>query len=89
MAIIKPVGSKILVTVPEQKEEKLDGIFVPGNIRKDGVIQATVVAIGNKDIPDEVRVESVVLVSYLERQIISDGKKFYLLNIEDVLAVLQ
>ena len=90
MQSIKPVGSRVLLAAIEQKEEKVGELFIPkGASGRGDVAKAVVVAVGNKDIPEGVVVDAVVLVPYLDRQITADGKKFYLMNAEDIIGVVE
>jgi co-chaperonin GroES (HSP10) len=90
MNTIKPIGNLILIKeIPFTcKEVDVGGIYVPSATRTK-TKRAKVLAIGGKVDAKEIPVDSVILTDFLGCEVIIDGEKNYLLNVEEVLAVEQ
>lgn len=85
--MIKPLGERVLLEVPEVKEEKTQsGLFVPDTV-KEKPNHAVVVAVGAK--VEEVKEGDKVIYSKFAGTEVKEGdKKYMLMEINDVLAVI-
>ena len=88
MTTLTPVGNLVLIKLVEEKDVKQGGIYLPSGAA-NGPKKAQVVAVGKKDIPAEVKVGATVLIDYAGGEVLVDGVKHYLLNVEHVLAVVE
>lgn len=78
----------MLVSQVEETEKQVGGLFVPSSAQNSGTLRANVVAVGNKDIPEDIVVGAIVLVPYLASPIVMDGKKVYIMSVEDIIGVV-
>lgn len=85
--MIKPLGERVLLEVPEVKEEKTQsGLFVPDTV-KEKPNHAVVAAVGAK--VEEVKEGDKVIYSKFAGTEVKEGdKKYMLMEINDILAVI-
>lgn len=84
---VKPLGERVLLEVVEAKEEKTQGgLFVP-ETAKEKPLEATVAAVGAK--VEEVKAgDKVVYAKFAGTEIKVEDKKYLILDINDILAVI-
>lgn len=87
MMSVKPLGERVLLEVPEVKEEKTQcGLFVP-DTAKEKPLEATVVAVGAK--VEEVKAgDKVIYSKFAGTEVKVDDKKYLIMEVNDVLAVI-
>lgn len=91
---LKPLGNKVVVK-PQESEEKTKGGIVLPDTAKEKPQEGKVVAIGSgryisgKKVPLEVKVGDVVLFKkYGPDEIKINGEEYYILEEEDILAIV-
>ncbi|MGI5873472.1 MAG: co-chaperone GroES [Bacillota bacterium] len=85
---VKPLGERVLLEVPEVKEEKTSsGLFVP-DTAKEKPLEAIVVAVGSK-VEDVKAGDRVIYAKFAGNEVKVDDKAYLLMEINDVLAVIE
>ncbi len=85
---VKPLGERVLLEVPEVKEEKTSsGLFVPDTV-KEKPLEATVVAVGAK-VEDVKAGDKVIYAKFAGTEIKIDKKDYLLMEVNDILAVVE
>ena len=86
--MIKPLGERVLLEVPEVKEEKsIGGLFIP-ETAKEKPIEAEVIAVGEK--VEGVKAGDKVIYAKFGGTEVKYGEKEYLImSVEDILAVVE
>ncbi len=93
---IKPLGDHVLVEPAEEKEVKKGGIVIPDTAKEkptEGIVRA--VGPGKRDddgkvIPIEVKEgDRVLMTKYGGTEVKLDGKKYKLLQSDDILAIVE
>ncbi len=85
---VKPLGERVLLEVPEVKEEKTSsGLFVPDTV-KEKPLEATVVAVGAK-VEDVKAGDKVIYAKFAGTEIKIDKKAYLLMEVNDILAVVE
>jgi chaperonin GroES len=92
---ISPVGDRILIQFPEDKEQTRGGLIIP-DTAKEKPQEATVIALGSgrrekdgKLTPFEVKIGDTVLVSkYGGSEVKFDDRKYTLVREDDVLGIV-
>jgi len=91
---IQPIGDRILLQFPEEKEQIQGGLIIPDSA-KEKPQEAKVIALGSgrrekdgKVVPFLVKVGDTVFVAqYSGSEVKLDGKKFTLVREDDILGV--
>lgn len=84
---IKPLGARVLVR-PETAEEKTSsGIVLPDTASKEKPQRGTVLAVGAEQ-KDVKKGDTVIFKKYAPTEIKIDNEELYILDEEDVLAVI-
>lgn len=84
----KPLGKRILVEATEEVKTTASGIIIPDNAAKEKPQTGKVVAVSS-EVSDVANGEVVVFAKYSGSEVSLDGKKFIVLNVEDVLGVIK
>ena len=85
---VKPLGERVLLEVPEVKEEKTSsGLFVPDTV-KEKPLEAVVVAVGAK-VEDVKAGDKVIYAKFAGTEIKIDKKDYLLMEVNDILAVVE
>lgn len=92
---IRPVGDRVLIQFPEEKEQTRGGLIIPDSAREKPQ-EATVIALGSghrdkdgKLTPFEVKVGDTVLVSkYGGSEVKLDDRKYTLIREDDILGLM-
>ena len=85
---VKPLGERVLLEVPEVKEEKTSsGLFVPDTV-KEKPLEATVIAVGAK-VEDVKAGDKVIYAKFAGTEIKIDKKDYLLMEVNDILAVVE
>jgi len=83
----KPLGSRVLVQIPEEKTKTDSGIFLPETSTKEAPTQAKVVAISewikNLSVGD-----TVVYAKYAGTELNIDGIDYLVIEDKDIMGVL-
>lgn len=83
---IKPIGARVLVEQVEAEKQTVSGIIIP-DAAQEKPLQAKVVAVGQE--VKEVKTGDIVLYGkYKGTELEYEGKKFIMLDLEDVLATV-
>lgn len=86
--MIKPLGERVLLEVPEVKEEKTQGgLFVP-DTAKEKPLEADVIAVGAK-VEDVKAGDKVVYAKFAGTEVKYEDKKYLIMDVADVLAVIE
>ena len=86
--MIKPLGERVLLEVPEVKEEKTQGgLFVP-DTAKEKPLEANVIAVGAK-VEDIKAGDKVVYAKFAGTEVKYEDKKYLIMYVADVLAVVE
>ena len=97
MKNIKPLGNRVLIEMMDEKEKKTkSGIYIPETVDKEKPDQGTVQAVGpgkkddnGKIIPMQVKVgDKVVFSKYSPDEIKIEGKKYFVVSEDNILAVI-
>ena len=85
---VKPLGERVLLEVPEVKEEKTQcGLFVP-DTAKEKPLEATVVAVGAK--VEEVKDgDKVIYSKYSGNEVKLVGEEYIIVKQNDILAIVE
>ena len=85
---VKPLGERVLLEVPEVKEEKTQcGLFVP-DTAKEKPLEATVIAVGAK--VEEVKAgDKVIYSKYSGNEVKLDGEEYIIVKQNDILAIVE
>lgn len=95
---ITPLGDRVLVKPVLVENEKVtdSGIIIPETVNKEKPEQGTVVAVGEgrweggKRVPVSVKVgDEVVFSRYGYEEVKIDGKEYYILKEENILAIIK
>ena len=85
---VKPLGERVLLEVPEVKEEKTSGgLFVP-DTAKDKPTEAVVVSIGAK-VEDVKAGDKVIYDKFAGTEVKFEDKKYILMDVANVLAFIE
>ena len=85
---VKPLGERVLLEVPEVKEEKTSsGLFVPDTV-KEKPLEAVVVAVGAK-VEDVKAGDKVIYAKFAGTEIKIDKRDYLLMEVNDILAVVE
>lgn len=85
---VKPLGERVLLEVPEVKEEKtVSGLFVP-DTAKEKPLEAIVAAVGSK-VEDVKAGDKVIYAKFAGTEVKYDDKKYLIMEINDILAVVE
>ena len=88
----KPIMSRVVVEFIEEMENKTSGgIFLPETTEKEKPQLATVVAVGtDEDTKKNINEgDKIIFAKYSGTEVDFDGKKYLILNFDDVLAVIE
>ena len=86
--MIKPLGERVLLEVPEVKEEKTQGgLFVP-DTAKEKPLESNVIAVGAK-VEDIKAGDKVVYAKFAGTEVKYEDKKYLIMDVADVLAVVE
>ena len=89
MSKIQPLGDNVLVEPVSQEEKTESGIYLPETVEGDKPQEGIVVAVGDDD-KIKVRVgDKVIFKKYAETEVKVDGKEYYIIKNEDILAVVK
>lgn len=84
---VKPLGERVLLEVPQAKEEKTQsGLYVPETV-KEKPLEATVVAVGSK-VEDVKAGDKVIYSKFAGTEVKVDDKQYLIVEINDVLAIV-
>jgi chaperonin GroES len=91
-----PLGDRVLIEIPSREEKTKGGIIIPDTVNQEKPEQGVVVAVGSgrvtengNVIPVKVKIgDKVVFSKYGYDEITVEGKKYYMLREENILAVL-
>jgi len=93
---VRPLHDRIIVQRIEEGEQKIGGIIIPDSA-KEKPQQGTVIAVGNgkandngKRIPLDVKAgDRILFGKYSGQEIKLDGKEYFIMKEDDVLAVIE
>ncbi len=86
---IKPLKDRVLIKTHEAEQRTEGGIYLPDTAKNDKVQEGEVVAIGEtKEVQLKVG-QKVLFESFSGTEIKTGGKKYLLLEVKDVLAVIE
>jgi len=88
---IKPLGSRVLIRPEEEEPRTSSGILLPETAKEKPQI-GVVVAIGNIDEEDEIKVEvgqKVLFPKYTGTEIKIDGVEHLIMDVSDLLAIVE
>lgn len=93
---LRPLGGHIIVEPQEKEAKTASGIYLPDTGDKERSEQGKVVAVGPGKMlengtrqPIEVKAGDTVVFSYSRQEVTLDGKKFFVVAAEDVMAVIE
>ena len=94
---IKPLGDRVLIEIPTREAKTKGGIIIPETVNQEKPEEGKVIAVGEgrvsdsgKVIPIKVKVgDRVVFSKYGYDEITVDGKEYYMLKEESILAVIK
>jgi chaperonin GroES len=94
---IQPLGDHIVVEPASKQEKTKGGIILPEAAKEDSPEQGKVVAVGpgklqenGKRSPMEVKKgDKVIFKKYSPTEVELDGKEYFILSQEDILAILK
>lgn len=87
---IKPLGKRVLISLIEEEKKTLGGIIIPRTEDKENSNIGQVVAVGNNSELKEIEIGQKVVYLKDSGSEIKDGEKKYLiLDIEDILAIVE
>ncbi len=84
----QPLGKRVLVEFCECEKTTASGIIIPDNASKEKPQIASVVAVGS-EVSEVVAGDKIAFAKYSGTELNLDGKKFLVLNLEDVLGVIK
>ena len=91
---MKPLFDRVVLEVKNAQEEVKGGIILP-SVAQDKSCLASVVAVGNGDLPDGKKVEmqvkkgdTVLYAKYSGTEIEQNGKKYVVIRQADILAIM-
>ena len=91
---MKPLFDRVVLELKENQEEVKGGIILP-KVAQEKSQLATVIAVGNGDLPDGKKVEmqvkkgdKVLFAKYSGTEIEENGKKYIIIRQADILAVV-
>ncbi len=88
---IKPLGSRVLIRPEEEEPRTSSGILLPETAKEKPQI-GVVVAVGNIDEEDEIKVEvgqKVLFPKYTGTEIKIDGVEHLIMDVSDLLAIVE
>lgn len=89
MTKIIPLGEKVLVAPISKEEAKsASGIIMPDTIEKEKPEKGKIVEVGNK-VKDLKKGDQIVFSKYGYDEIEVDGKEYYIIEEEKILAVIK
>ena len=88
MAKIYPLTNFILTKPIEAPKPVIDGLIMPDTIEESATLRRVeVVEIEIGTTPDKIKVGSIIIVpSNIKNEITSNGVKYYLVHVEEILA---
>lgn len=88
---VKPLGSRVLITLEEAKNKTTSGIYLPQSAQeKTQLGEVVAVGEGTKDVKIEVKVgQKVMYDKYSGTSFSDDGKDYLLVKYEDILAIIE
>jgi chaperonin GroES len=84
---IKPIGNRVLVSIPEKKDQTESGIFL-ANMEEERPEQGSVVAVG-ASVEGITIGDSVYFKKYAPDEVQMDGVTYFILSETDVLAIVR
>ena len=85
---IKPVGNRVLLEPKEVQEKTAGGIYIP-DTAKEKTMEGKVVAVGTgKDMPVKPG-DKVIFAEFGGTEINMDSKKYVIMDIKDILAIIR
>ena len=88
---IKPLGSRVLIRPEEEEPRTSSGILLPETAKEKPQI-GVVIAVGNIDEEDEIKVEvgqKVLFPKYTGTEIKIDGVEHLIMDVSDLLAIVE
>lgn len=93
---ITPLGDRVLVEIPPREEMTKSGIIIPDTVKGEKPEEGVVIAVGSgrqlengERAPMSVKVgDRVVFSKYGLDEISVDGKEYYMLREENILAIV-
>ena len=86
---LKPIGDKLVIEMVEVEEKTSSGIVLPTSA-KEAPSVAKVLAIGDEDKKDLIKVgDKIIFSKYAGTEVKLDKKEYIVVKIADVLAVVE
>ena len=89
---LKPLGDRVVVNPLPKEETTKAGIILPENVSKENKMEGEIVAIGNGEKVQALKLKSgqkVVFSEYGGSEIKMNDQEYKILNHEDLLAVIE
>lgn len=86
---IKPLKDRVLVKPKEAEQKTEGGIYLPDTAKDDKVQEGEVIAVGETKESPLKPGQKVLFESFSGTELKTDGKRYLLLDIKDVLAIVE
>jgi len=88
--VIKPIGERVLVEGIKVEKKTKSGLILPGVVSDESSNRGRVIALGQGDRLKELTLDNTVIYKNNSGvEIKEEDRKYLLLNIEDILAVVE
>jgi chaperonin GroES len=87
---IKPIGDRVLLKSFKVEEKTAGGIILPDSSSKEKPNMAEVLAVGNGENLDGIKVgQKVIYAKFAGTEIKMDDEKFTIMDVKDILAIVE